>query len=628
MFIFSSSERVARKGRNHKVSQKNGGDNTFSIVNENCHDKDPSVPIGVKTKLRLTHSGHSISQIEKGFINMTVEFKVRMREAINNGSFITYNNMDVNTIDSSSPSKELNYIFIGFKDAVEIIDELFFWVDGKLVDNYHQQDMVRESFAYNCIRPRDHKAASPHSHSLWENVMNMSPNVAGVYVPLEKFQKKKNTDQPPTVDVKMNLIIPFTDQLALQAWRLYPNRILGEFEEEIRTTLNGLVWCQVPPHLVGEIKRFWEFDNTKEYNAPILPITNHFTQIGQPAIIVGKIEQTEIGATHNGQSDLDLTGGELKQHIYTCESSINTQTALTRQEAGHASNTHTIKYNAHNVITYTLQVNTLEYEKNGAMITKCQTNCAGFGIKDVVMNGIWDSLNQPVIIPSQELTRHTFESRASKSGYNNLIKSVPLRNATNITMMFPQHDGDCTVYKNIMYENVRLTVNKKVYPETEFENTWDGRFIQYQLQANELDGDIEPTKEFMESISRPLQKVENYGPPLFERGKRFLMCPFDNTSFGINFQLERGNAGYVFDGIDTGSQAVNIEFKGTPLVQGNDDPYIYPNMQVNNGAPISVNNAYTNQCFPEMWICSDTYWTWSIQDGVKYYPRGIPTDYE
>ena len=31
---------------------------------------------------------------------------------------------------------------------------------------------------------------------------------------------------------------------------------------------------------------------------------------------------------------------------------------------------------------------------------------------------------------------------------------------------------------------------------------------------------------------------------------------------------------------------------------------------------------------PEMWVCSDTYWTWSVQDGVRYYARGIPAGYE
>ena len=46
-------------------------------------------------------------------------------------------------------------------------------------------------------------------------------------------------------------------------------------------------------------------------------------------------------------------------------------------------------------------------------------------------------------------------------------------------MMFPAHSEDYTVFQNIMYENIRLIVNKKTYPESDFENTWDGRFIDY-----------------------------------------------------------------------------------------------------------------------------------------------------
>ena len=109
------------------------------------------------------------------------------------------------------------------------------------------------------------------------------------------------------------------------------------------------------------------------------------------------------------------------------------------------------------------------------------------------------------------------------------------------------------------------------------------------------------------------------------------MCPFDNTSFGINFQLERGNAGYVFDGIDTGSHTVTIEFKGKPECKGEDDTYRYPDYYVDtvdNRAVKVKTTDVQSQPFPEMWICSDTYWTWSIQDGVRYYQRGIPAGFE
>ena len=114
--------------------------------------------------------------------------------------------------------------------------------------------MIKESFAYNSIRSRDAKVGYPNSHSLWESVSCMSPNVAGVYIPLKQFASGN------TVTVKMKLTIPYTDQLALQAWRLYPNRILGEMEEEIKFSKLGLVWCQLQPSKVAEIRRFWEAD--------------------------------------------------------------------------------------------------------------------------------------------------------------------------------------------------------------------------------------------------------------------------------------------------------------------------------------------------------------------------------
>ena len=96
--------------------QKNGGDNTFSVVTENCHDKDCDVHMGVKTKLRLTHSAHSISQIEKGFVHMEVQVVLYFEHKIPATTFF------------SSGSSHLNYIFVGFKDAVEIIEDAQFWI--------------------------------------------------------------------------------------------------------------------------------------------------------------------------------------------------------------------------------------------------------------------------------------------------------------------------------------------------------------------------------------------------------------------------------------------------------------------------------------------------------------------
>ena len=568
--------------------QKNGGDNTFSVVEELCHDKDETIPIGTKTKIRLTHSGHTISQIEKSFLRLIVDLNLSMNKTITAGTF------------KGKDWEKLNLIFVGFKDAVEIISELQFWVDGKLISGYHQSEMVRESFAYNSIRPKDSKYNSAHSHSLWESVCCMSPNVAGVYIPMSAFEGNNKK-----VQVKMELVIPFTDQLALQAWRLYPNRILGEVEEEIKFTLDGLVWCQVPPKNVAEAIKFWTSANNGELAAPDLPITNHFVQINQEALIVSKVYQCAFAKFKANDTDEN----RLPNNAYYCASSVHDATGVAQWNK------------------YEIDLNTLEVNVNECKIEKCRTNCAGFGVKPDVIEALMTTLQEPIIIPSQELTRYQFESRISDQRID-ISKSIPLKNATNITLMFPSKPNDLTVYQNPMFTQFRLSVNKKKYPETEFDNSWDGRFVQYQLMANELDGYIEPTVEYLESISRPLNHVSE-SIPIIAKHERYFMCPFDNTSFGINFQLERGNSGYVFDGVDTGNQAVSIEFRGNLIEVDEKCRYLYPYYK-NNAGTIQVNTDAGSKVspIPEMWICSDTYWTWSIQDGVQYYPRGRPTGYD
>ena len=357
--------------------QKNSGDNTYSMVAEDCHDKDFPVNMNTKTKLRLTHSSHTISQIEKGFIQVELELKLKFETPFTNE---LVNDSDGEGDKGKEDLNHLLYIFVGFKDAVELISEVYFWVDGKLVDSYHQQEMIRESFAYNCIRPRDAKTGIPHSHSLWESVQSMSPNVAGIYIPFEKFSNK---GEPV---VKIDLIIPFTDQLALQAWRLYPNRVLGEMEEEVKFALNGLVWCQVNPKNVAEVKRFWDFDPTVEYNFPDVPITNHFTQINQSAVIT-KSARREVG-----------TAEASKKGAYWCQSSKFVPEGTLQSQGEKQPPKWAPQPAPTPLVTAELMTNKLQLDDSSCKVSRCRTNCAGFGLKKNVNNQIFEILNEPINI--------------------------------------------------------------------------------------------------------------------------------------------------------------------------------------------------------------------------------------
>ena len=526
--------------------QRNGGDHSFSFVMEEFTNKDAPMPVGTKTRIKLSHSGHTITQIEKSFSTIQLEFFVQLSKVI----------------DVSADKNKIHKLFVGFKNAVEFYEDCRFWIDGKLLDSYRQDELQRESFAYNSIKPRDAKATSKFSHSTWENVSQYSPSVCGCYVDLADLADGNRHS------LNIELTIPFTDQLALQAWRLYPNAICGEIEEEVKTSLRALVWCQVNPNVVKDTLQFLDDTLINEELPAVIPITRKFTQIGKPASIVSE---------------------------YKAGTQATPPTGTLRVKTGDA--------NGIDLKTEKITLNVL-----GGTIHLARSNLGGFGLKPGVYQGLVRELQTPLLIPSQELTREIFEGSAKVNGLE-ISKSIPLRNITNITMMFPKSPADITTFDNIMYQNVQLVVNKRTYPDTEFRNTCSARFYQHQLIANELDGALEATQEFEDSFTQSLNDPVT--------GQRYANCRSDGTSFGINFQLERSNAGYVFDGLDSGSNSVTVTFRGQPMYRGDNDTYYIPD----------IDNKDVHPPAPEAWICSDTYFTWSVK-GIDYYPNGIPAGYE
>ena len=84
----------------------------------------------------------------------------------------------------------------------------------------------------------------------------------------------------------------------------------------------------------------------------------------------------------------------------------------------------------------------------------------GFGIKPNVLESLMTTFQEPLIVPAQELRRVIFDQPITEKGIY-VSKSMPLVNATNITMMFPTSPFDYTVYRNIMHKNVQLIIDKK-----------------------------------------------------------------------------------------------------------------------------------------------------------------------
>jgi hypothetical protein len=106
----------------------------------------------------------------------------------------------------------------------------------------------------------------------------------------------------------------------------------------------------------------------------------------------------------------------------------------------------------------------------------------------------------------------------------------------------------------------------------------------------------------------------------------------------FNCQLERAGAGYCFDGIDSNGQNVAIQLKGRPIVSGaqgaaeTEVPAQYfdldtywdydPNHWSGGENPKPAPGPRPQN--PELWICHETYFRLSVDEGVVYCPVGIP----
>ena len=504
---------------------KNDGTRSFIIRTEDCHDQNAPFNQSQETRLRITHNDHMISQITEGFIN----FKIKLTLQLSKDIQATHVN-DTN---------HLGKLFVGFKSSNQLLDQLQIY-SNNVSTGYQQNECCREGYCYSTIKPYSEKKTRKYTHSLYENVSDYSQSVCGTYIDLSDFRDGQKHD----VEFEMNL--PFEDILAFQAFDLYPNRVVGDIEIRFYVKPVGLVYCQVDPRTIKEVKEYME-DTIIDSTFKSAPVFKHgFTQIGN---------ESKIAALNVG-SDKSITP--------TTESVTLSCLGLT--------------------------------------VTSCKSNMFGFCVKEHSLQSIAQMLSRPLPIPSQQLDYNAFPLAATRSGIQSTI-NMPLFNTTSITVVFPKHANDYTCFDNPIYHNVQLTINGQNYPD-EPVSTLGARFLQYQLVASELDGGIQCTKEFEDSLTMDRNKAD---------GGKYKNTLSDASSFMLNIQTERSRGGYLFDGLDSNGQNIPIQIRGQPIYPDvNDTYYNFDETGENHPPP------------PQLFVCRDTYFTVDINDGLVYHPTGSP----
>ena len=614
----------------------NDGTRSFSFRTVDCHDQPAPFHQGQYSQISLTHPDHFISDVDKGFLTFHVKLDLQL-------------NTDLSKLQQIDDPNNFYKLFVGLKSSNQLFDRLEILHNNVNV-GYQQNECIREGFLYSAVKPETEKKRRRFVHSLWENVSTYSQTHAGAYVNLNSFKATAKSQ------VEFDLNVPFDDLLALQAFDLFPNGIIGDLSIRFQVSPAGLVWAAIDPYTVAEAKAFLEDNDSvsPEELEKLKLIKAHghlkhqFTQIGNEALIpgpgtapsptpdpeptpdpqptkyaltyflrdewkdteTGNILTDDRGLPHDlimifGYTDEEFEKLGLEKTATDAEIvAKNPSNPTPLPTTQHADEEGEIKFiiSKKEPMVSKLEALKEEYSSqpatltvNRLTITMCKSNMQGYGVCEATRHGIEDILRKGLIIPSQKVDYHSFPIAPAANGIKSTL-NIPLINVTNMPIMFPKHHNDLTVFENPVYQN---------YPDVNV-STIGARFFEEQLTAGDLDAiTLQCTKEFEDSMTMPKNDAN---------GVRYKNTLSDAASFVFNIQTERSSAGYCYDGLDGGFGNIQVQVNGMPIYTGDNDTYfnvIEPSGNVIHPPPT------------QLWITRDSYFKLSLE-GLEYVDDQSP----
>lgn len=97
------------------------------------------------------------------------------------------------------------------------------------------------------------KRSAVDSSILYGKILVLIPKlIPGLIINLNSFKNNGNSE------VEFDLNVPFDDLLAIQAFDLFANGVIGDLSIRFQVSLAGLVWAVLDPYTVAEAKVFLE----------------------------------------------------------------------------------------------------------------------------------------------------------------------------------------------------------------------------------------------------------------------------------------------------------------------------------------------------------------------------------
>ena len=506
----------------------NDGTRSFSITQNKCYEHEVPFDETQEVSIKITSNEHDIHQLRDTYLHMVFDVEFMVDHALTAA-------IAQQVLDSS-------YLFLGWRNSSEIFRQLEIQ-NMEMSTGYLQRECAREGFAMGTYKTMEEKKNQKFTHSLYEDVIRCRPGVCGGY-----YHITENVLANTTLKIEnMEVIVPITDIPAFQYMDELPG-LLGDISIKFYINRNSMVWAQVDPYLTfqeqGKKAGINSAMNSTYMNIAYDP---RFVQIGRKATVITGYNSRNIG---------DLT---LKVTKLTCTKCIcdcygyNVQDMCKAQLAKFFSKEFYIPCKQLDVVSFTVPV----WRKHTVVDPTDPDN--------------------PVDVPAPNTIDYTSDL------------AIPLRNVSDILLVFPKNGQDQTVFSNPVLKRLQLKINGKQYPKEPFATTSGARFTAIQVRAGYNEKYCQIDKEWLDSINRNLL-WDGY--------------EFNDTACLIRFQLKRNTPDgreMLYDGIETGTENVNIQLSFLTTEDTNTD---------------------IRYCNPQLWLIRDTFWTASAQNGLKYYKYG------
>lgn len=432
---------------------------------------------------------------------------------------------------SDSSMRENTVFFIGFKSGAHIINNYNVFSNGRMTACKNTKSKYEQTIVYNC-KAEQEKANRPGMYSSHKHVREMDQCVCGTYVTLPPFADK-NTTQTISFDV----VIQIDDLLPFSAVSYFPRFINKELELQISCNLvQNMVFCQVPfksviEHKISNITQMTE-DGTL-LSMVHVPADYRFTQCGDYV-------ESALG--------------------YTEEAKVVTSASVS-------------------IIPFNLNV------------LEAKSYIYGFNIKETTKQNIIRTFSQNnFVIPAQWVEHYTFSQLPTSRNITTNIQ-IPMNNACQVIMTFPNSGHQLTVSRNPHLESVQCHISDRVIPDKYF-STLDRTHAEMTMANLNLDSLFTAPEELVESLIRDRKQYGTY-----------TLKKIDDSDYMLVFNLERFGNGCFCDGLSGDHIPINLNAN---YMYSDNNPHYYVNDE--GTKKLSVQNI-------NLFVVQDAFWIFTPDGG-------------